>query len=60
MTVDNPASNAPTGAKHIGLSYNYLQTLLNRGTEMRDFPNKPCPASIFVTHHLPALVASMR
>ncbi|KAN0095816.1 protein of unknown function (DUF1996) domain containing protein [Hyaloscypha variabilis] len=54
MTVGNPATNATEGAKHIGLSYNCLQTLLNRGPGMRDFPTKPCPAGIFVTHHFPA------
>jgi len=56
MTVGSPSANATQGKKHIGLSYNCLQTLLNRGPEMRDFPTKPCPAGIFVTHHFPALV----
>jgi hypothetical protein len=59
MTVGNLASNAIAGVKYIGLSYNCLQTLLNRGPEMRDFPTKPFPAGIFVTHHFPASVASI-
>jgi hypothetical protein len=54
MTVGSPTSTAADGKKHIGLSYNCLTTLLNRGPEMRDFPTKPCPAGIFVTHHFPA------
>lgn len=56
MTVGSPTSTATDAKKHIGLSYNCLTTLLNRGPEMRDFPTKPCPAGIFVTHHFPALV----
>jgi len=54
MTVGSPSSSADEGKKHVGLSYNCLTTLLNRGPEMRDFPTKPCPAGIFVTHHFPA------
>ena len=54
MTVGSPTTTAAEGAKHYGLSYNCLTTLLNRGPEMRDFPTKPCPAGIFVTHHFPA------
>ncbi|KIH89079.1 hypothetical protein SPBR_07466 [Sporothrix brasiliensis 5110] len=54
MTVGKPSSTAAEGKTHIGLSYNCLTTLLNRGPEMRDFPTKPCPAGIFVTHHFPA------
>jgi len=54
MTVGSPTSTAADGAKHVGLSYNCLTTLLNRGAEMRDFPTKACKAGIFVTHHFPA------
>ncbi|KAL1899232.1 hypothetical protein Sste5346_003155 [Sporothrix stenoceras] len=54
MTVGKPGSTAAEGKTHIGLSYNCLTTLINRGPEMRDFPTKPCPAGIFVTHHFPA------
>lgn len=51
MTVGSPTNTAKV---HAGLSYNCLQTLINRGPEMSDFPTKPCPAGIFVTHHFPA------
>lgn len=51
MTVGSPTE---TSQPHMGLSYNCLTTLLNRGAEMRDFPTKKCPAGIFVTHHFPA------
>ncbi|KAB5566031.1 hypothetical protein GE09DRAFT_1105261 [Coniochaeta sp. 2T2.1] len=51
MTVGSPTH---TGKPHAGLSYNCLTTLINRGPELSDFPTKPCPAGIFVTHHFPA------
>ena len=58
MTVGNPATDTLAAAKgHVGLRYNCLQTLLNRGAELPDFPTKPCPAGIFAVHHFPALVA---
>lgn len=58
MTVGSPATSTLAEAnKHIGLRYNCLQTLINRGAEMADFPTKPCPAGIFTVHHFPALVA---
>jgi len=53
MTVGSPTN---TGKLQTGLSYNCLQTLINRGQEMSDFPTQPCPAGIFVTHHFPASV----
>jgi hypothetical protein len=31
-----------------------LQTILTRGSETPDFPNKPCPAGIMAIHHFPA------
>ncbi|KAF3012661.1 hypothetical protein E8E14_011237 [Neopestalotiopsis sp. 37M] len=55
MTVGSPTTTTEAQAKgHIGLRYNCLQTLLNRGPEMVDFPTKPCPAGIFAVHHFPA------
>ncbi|KAF2969087.1 hypothetical protein GQX73_g4481 [Xylaria multiplex] len=55
MTVGSPTTSTLDEAKrHIGLRYNCLQTLLNRGPEMVDFPTKPCPAGIFAVHHFPA------
>jgi hypothetical protein len=55
MTVGSPTTSTLDQAKgHIGLRYNCLQTLLNRGAEMVDFPDKPCPAGIFAVHHFPA------
>ena len=57
MTVGSPTTTTLAEAKaHIGLRYNCLQTLINRGPEMADFPDKPCPAGIFAVHHFPALV----
>jgi hypothetical protein len=52
MTVGNPVWK--TGEKNIGLRYNCLTTLINRGPEMADFPNKQCAAGIFAVHHFPA------
>ncbi|KAK0712919.1 hypothetical protein B0T26DRAFT_753097 [Lasiosphaeria miniovina] len=55
MTVGSPTTSTLAAAKgHIGLRYNCLQTLINRGAEMADFPDKPCPAGIFTVHHFPA------
>ncbi|ETS86372.1 hypothetical protein PFICI_00200 [Pestalotiopsis fici W106-1] len=55
MTVGSPTTTTEAQAKgHVGLRYNCLQTLLNRGPEMVDFPTKPCPAGIFAVHHFPA------
>ncbi|KAI3321645.1 hypothetical protein HD806DRAFT_545844 [Xylariaceae sp. AK1471] len=55
MTVGSPTTSTLDQAKgHIGLRYNCLQTLINRGPEMVDFPDKPCPAGIFAVHHFPA------
>ena len=55
MTVGNPTTDTLNKAKgHIGLRYNCLNTLLDRGAEMVDFPTKPCKAGIFAVHHFPA------
>ncbi|KAI0967904.1 hypothetical protein F4678DRAFT_482915 [Xylaria arbuscula] len=55
MTVGSPTTSTLGDAqRHIGLRYNCLQSLLNRGAEMDDFPTKPCPAGIFAVHHFPA------
>ncbi|KAI2634825.1 hypothetical protein GGS26DRAFT_551460 [Hypomontagnella submonticulosa] len=55
MTVGSPTTSTLDQAKgHIGLRYNCLQTTLNRGPEMVDFPTKPCPGGIFAVHHFPA------
>ncbi|KAI5860456.1 hypothetical protein GGS23DRAFT_581477 [Durotheca rogersii] len=55
MTVGSPTTNSLEQAqRHIGLRYNCLQTLINRGAEMVDFPDRPCPAGIFAVHHFPA------
>jgi hypothetical protein len=55
MTVGSPSINSLTVAqKNVGLRYNCLQTLINRGREMADFPTTPCPAGIFAVHHFPA------
>ncbi|EMR64385.1 hypothetical protein MGN70_004538 [Eutypa lata] len=55
MTVGSPTTDSLDAAKgHIGLRYNCLNTLIDRGPEMVDFPTKPCPAGIFAVHHFPA------
>ncbi|KAI0097222.1 hypothetical protein GGR51DRAFT_553254 [Nemania sp. FL0031] len=55
MTVGSPTTTSLAQAQgHIGLRFNCLQTLLNRGPEMVDFPDRPCPAGIFAVHHFPA------
>ncbi|KAI1465296.1 uncharacterized protein F4812DRAFT_116845 [Daldinia caldariorum] len=55
MTVGSPTTETLDKAKgHIGLRYNCLQTTLNRGPEMVDFPTRPCPGGIFTVHHFPA------
>ncbi|KAI1632921.1 hypothetical protein F4809DRAFT_652957 [Biscogniauxia mediterranea] len=55
MTVGSPTTGTLEEARgHIGLRYNCLQSLLNRGPEMVDFPDRPCPAGIFAVHHFPA------
>ena len=57
MTVGNPATTSLDQAKgHVGLRYNCLQSMGNRGAEMVDFPTKACPAGIFTVHHFPASV----
>lgn len=57
MTVGNPGHDDPAAARSaVGLRYNCLQTLINRGPELADFPDKPCPAGIFAVHHFPASV----
>ncbi|KAK0639808.1 hypothetical protein B0T16DRAFT_395468 [Cercophora newfieldiana] len=52
MTVGNPTWKS--GEKNIGLRYNCLTTLINRGAEMADFPTRKCAAGIFAVHHFPA------
>lgn len=55
MTVGSPTTDTLDEAKgHIGLRYNCLNTLIDRGAEMVDFPDRPCPAGIFTVHHFPA------
>ncbi|KAH6639973.1 hypothetical protein BKA67DRAFT_528491 [Truncatella angustata] len=55
MTVGSPTTDTLDKAKgHIGLRYNCLNTLIDRGPEMVDFPTKPCKAGIFAVHHFPA------
>ncbi|KAI1815444.1 hypothetical protein GGS20DRAFT_597041 [Poronia punctata] len=55
MTVGSPATSTLQDAqKHIGLRYNCLTSLLNRGPELVDFPDKPCQAGLFTVHHFPA------
>ncbi|KAK3291061.1 uncharacterized protein B0H64DRAFT_451748 [Chaetomium fimeti] len=55
MTVGSPTTTDPDVAKsNVGLRYNCLQTLLDRGRELVDFPDKPCPAGIFAVQHFPA------
>ncbi|RYO84906.1 hypothetical protein DL766_001057 [Monosporascus sp. MC13-8B] len=55
MTVGDPTTSTLEGAKaHVGLRFNCLNTLLDRGPELVDFPDKPCPAGIFAVHHFPA------
>ncbi|CAI4215798.1 unnamed protein product [Parascedosporium putredinis] len=55
MTVGNPGHDDAAAARSaVGLRYNCLQTLINRGPELADFPDKPCPAGIFAVHHFPA------
>ncbi|GAB1319985.1 NAD(P)-binding Rossmann-fold containing protein [Madurella fahalii] len=54
MTVGSPANTNPNEKGNIGLRYNCLTTLINRGPEMADFPTRACPAGIFAVHHFPA------
>jgi len=55
MTVGSPTTESLAAAqKHVGLRYNCLTTLINRGAEMADFPTKACAAGIFAIHHFPA------
>ncbi|KAK6221325.1 hypothetical protein LQW54_001424 [Pestalotiopsis sp. IQ-011] len=55
VTVGSPTTSTEAQAKgHIGLRYNCMQTLINRGPEMDEFPTKPCPAGIFAVNHFPA------
>jgi len=55
MTVGSPTINTLASAQaHPGLRYTCLQTILTRGYETPDFPNKPCPAGIMAIHHFPA------
>jgi len=55
MTVGSPTTDSLAQAqKHVGLRYNCLTTLINRGPEMADFPTKACAAGIFAIHHFPA------
>lgn len=55
MTVGKPTTSTLDEAKkHVGLRYNCLTTLLNRGPEMPDLPTKKCAAGIFAVHHFPA------
>ncbi|RYP09619.1 hypothetical protein DL764_001161 [Monosporascus ibericus] len=55
MTVGDPTTNTHEEAKaHVGLRYNCLNTLLDRGPELVDLPDRPCPAGIFAIHHFPA------
>ncbi|KAK4164729.1 hypothetical protein QBC43DRAFT_288635 [Cladorrhinum sp. PSN259] len=54
MIVGNPTNTKPNEKGNIGLSYNCLTTLINRGRELKNFPDKHCPAGIFAVHHFPA------
>jgi len=56
MTVGSPAHKASADQKSaaVGLRYNCLTTLLNRGPEMNTLPNRKCAAGIFAVHHFPA------
>lgn len=55
MTVGKPSTSDLASAKsHVGLRYNCLKTTIDRGAEMVDFPDKPCPGGIFTVHHFPA------
>ena len=53
MTVGNPGFDNLTQA-HVGLRFTCLQTILTRGAETVDFPNRPCPAGIMAIAHFPA------
>ncbi|KAF2252368.1 hypothetical protein BU26DRAFT_421057 [Trematosphaeria pertusa] len=53
MTVGSPTIDTLDGSKP-GLRYTCLQTILTRGFETPDFPDKPCPAGIMAIHHFPA------
>ncbi|KAE8448341.1 hypothetical protein EG329_009585 [Mollisiaceae sp. DMI_Dod_QoI] len=54
MTVGSPTSNSTDGTNHVGLTYQCLTTLIDRGPEMEDFPTRPCVGGVFVSHHFPA------
>jgi hypothetical protein len=45
MTVGSPATDTLNGTKK-GLAYTCLETILTRGYETPDFPQKPCAAGI--------------
>lgn len=53
MTVGNPTTENRNESKK-GLAYTCLQTILTRGSETPDFPDKPCPAGIMAIHHFPS------
>ncbi|OTB07578.1 hypothetical protein M426DRAFT_8576 [Hypoxylon sp. CI-4A] len=54
MTVGSPTRNTSEG--YPGLKYTCLETILTRGSETSDFPDKPCPAGVMVIQHFPAQV----
>ncbi|KAI1266075.1 hypothetical protein F5Y18DRAFT_384489 [Xylariaceae sp. FL1019] len=53
MTVGSPTIDTLNGT-HTGLRYTCLDTILTRGSETADFPNRKCPAGIMAIHHFPA------
>ncbi|KAH8711838.1 hypothetical protein GQ44DRAFT_690030 [Phaeosphaeriaceae sp. PMI808] len=54
MTVGNPTTTGIANGTQKGLAYTCLKTILTRGSETQDFPNRPCPAGIMAIHHFPS------
>ncbi|KAI1406951.1 hypothetical protein F5Y13DRAFT_195875 [Hypoxylon sp. FL1857] len=58
MTIyytQNPTTTTLDGAMaNPGLRYTCLETILTRGSETPDLPNKPCPTGIMAIHHFPS------
>jgi len=53
MTVGSPTTSDNAKANP-GLAYTCLETIMTRGSETQDFPDRPCPAGIMAIHHFPA------
>ncbi|KAI0532189.1 hypothetical protein GGR58DRAFT_491114 [Xylaria digitata] len=55
MTVGSPTTTSiANSSAQPGLRYTCLQTILTRGFETPNLPDKPCPWGIMAIHHFPA------